>query len=175
MPKLVHHNWKKHLTIFTEDRCGQEILQNLAVSLERTLHFLACNKLRHLFSQLPKFLHWGKNHSVISFVFTYIAIVTWSLNSYPWNLILKRCISQWTKSGSFCCYVTVFSQLSIVIQQRWRQLFPCIISACLCARPNRRNYLKIYMSGRKPVGTSFVEEVKVFNQETEEGNNNLKR
>lgn len=32
----------------------------------------------------------------------------------PLKLHFNRCIRQWTKSGCFCCYVTVFSQPSIV-------------------------------------------------------------
>lgn len=44
--------------------------------------------------------------------------------------------------------------------------------ACI-AKPNRKHYLKIDMSIWEPVGTSFIEEVNVFDQEAEERNNNL--
>lgn len=42
------------------------------------------------------------------------------------------------------------------------------------AKPKGKNYLKIDLSVREPVGTSFIEEVDVFNQEAEERDNNLK-
>lgn len=49
----------------------------------------------------------------------------------PLKLHFNRCTRQWTKSGCFCCYVTVFSQPSIVIQWLWQQLFLCIMLACM--------------------------------------------
>ncbi len=50
----------------------------------------------------------------------------------------------------------------------------CFHAACI-AKPKRRNYLKIDKSVWEPVGTSFIEEVDVFNQEAEERDNYLKR
>lgn len=49
-----------------------------------------------------------------------------------------------------------------------------VVSMLACiAKPNRKHYLKIDMSVWEPVGTSFIEEVNVFDQEAEERNNNL--
>lgn len=49
------------------------------------------------------------------------------------------------------------------------------VSLHVTAKPKKknRNYLKIDMSSREPAGTSFIEEVNVFNQETEERDDNL--
>lgn len=46
----------KMLTILAKDGSGEEVLQNLAVLLKRTFHFLPGHKLVHLLGQLPEFL-----------------------------------------------------------------------------------------------------------------------
>lgn len=43
-------------TVFGEGRRRQQVLQNLAVLLKRTLHLLPGHELAHLFGQFPEFL-----------------------------------------------------------------------------------------------------------------------
>lgn len=47
---------KKLHTIFGEGWSGQQVLQDLAILLKRTLHFLPGHELTHLFGQFPEFL-----------------------------------------------------------------------------------------------------------------------
>lgn len=44
------------LTVFTEDRCGDEVLEDAAVSVKRTNHLTPNQELAHLLCKLPQFL-----------------------------------------------------------------------------------------------------------------------
>lgn len=44
------------LTVFTEDRCGDEILEDAAVSVERANDLTPNQELAHLLRELPQFL-----------------------------------------------------------------------------------------------------------------------
>lgn len=43
-------------TVLGEGRRRQQVLQNLAILLKRTLHLLPGHELTHLFGQFPEFL-----------------------------------------------------------------------------------------------------------------------
>lgn len=44
------------LTVFTEDWCGDEVLEDPSVSVERTNHLTPNQEFTHLLCQLPQFL-----------------------------------------------------------------------------------------------------------------------
>lgn len=54
------------LTILAKDGRGEEVLQNLAVLLKRTFHFLPGHELVHLLGQLPEFLPNKARHQTLT-------------------------------------------------------------------------------------------------------------
>lgn len=54
--RFIKHRGDLVLTVLTEDRRGDEVLEDAAVSVKRTNHLTPNQELAHLLCKLPQFL-----------------------------------------------------------------------------------------------------------------------